>query len=465
VFASLLQDAFGVTAGDVGLDIRVLGATAAIALGTSVLFGLVPALQASRVNLRATLVESGSPSIAGAARSWPRRALVVTEVALAVVLLVGAGLLIRSFEHLATLRAGFDASHVMTATLSLQDARYQSAEKVIRFFDDSVDRMRRIAGVDNAAAALTLPYERALNVGGRWVDSRPGAEQIGIMNETYVTPGYFETLRVPVLRGRVFNDADNAGVAPVIVVNQAFVARYSADQDPIGRQINQGGARTVIGVVGDIQQKAGWGNFGPVAATPASYIPVAQTNARFLQMVHTWFSPSWFVRVRDGDAAIVGEMQRAVEGVDPLLPFARFRTVDDLRREAVATQRAQTLLLAALAGLALALAALGLYGLVANGVAERTRELGIRLALGATVRQAMLAAALPGLMLAVTGVAVGALGARLAASTLRHLVWGVSVADPLTFALVIGAVLAIAAAAAFIPALRIARLNPIRALR
>ena len=192
VFASVLQDAFGVTTSGVGLDVRVLAATAAIALGTSVLFGLVPALQASRVNLRATLVDSGSPSIAGAARSWPRRALVVTEVALGVVLLVGAGLLIRSFDHLVSLRAGFDPGHVMTATLSLQDARYQSAQKVNRFFDDSLERMRRIAGVDNAAAALTLPYERALNVGGRWIGARAGADQIGIMNETYVTPGYFD---------------------------------------------------------------------------------------------------------------------------------------------------------------------------------------------------------------------------------------------------------------------------------
>jgi hypothetical protein len=285
------------------------------------------------------------------------------------------------------------------------------------------------------------------------------------MNETYVTPGYFDTLRVPVLRGRVFNAADNVDAAPVIVVNQAFVARYSPGQDPIGRQIDQGGARTVIGIVGDIQQKAGWGNFGPVAAMPASYIPVAQTSDRFLQMVHTWFSPSWFVRLRGEDAAIAGQMQRAVADVDPLLPFAKFRTIADLRREAVATQRAQTLLLAALAALALALAAVGLYGLVANGVAERTRELGIRLALGATVRQAMLAAVVPGLTLAVVGVAAGALCARLAASTLRHLVWGISVVDPLTFVLATGAVLAVAVVAALVPALRIARLNPIKALR
>src|SRR5439155_9783103 len=285
-----------------------------------------------------------------------------------------------------------------------QDARYQTPEKVSQFFDASLSRMRQINGVENAAAALTLPYERALNLGARWVGAKPGAEQIPIMNQTYVTPGYFETLRIPLIRGRVFTDADVAAAAPVIVVNQAFVQRNSPDQDPIGRQIAGGGvARTIVGVIGDIQQKAGWGNYGPVAPVPASYIPVAQTNVAFLRMVHTWFSPSWFVRLRSASplerppslarsstssgetgsagGGIAAEMQRAVESVDPLLPFAKFRTLDDVRSEAVATQRAQTVLLGALAVLALLLAAIGLYGLVANTVAERRRELGIRLAL------------------------------------------------------------------------------------
>jgi len=473
--ATLLRDAFGVAPDGIGLDARVLAITAAIALGTSLVFGLVPALQASGVDLRAALVGSGSGSIAGAARGWSRRALVVAELALGVVLLVGAGLLIRSFDGLMSLRAGFDPAGVMTATLSLQDARYQTPEKVNQFFDASLARMRQIAGVENAAAALTLPYERALNLGARWVGAKPGAEAIPIMNQTYVTPGYFDTLRIPVIRGRVFTEADVATGAPVIVVNQAFVARSSPDEDPVGRQIAGGGvSRTVIGVVGDIQQKAGWGNFGPIAPVPASYIPAAQTNAAYLRMVHTWFSPSWFVRFRSqpsGEreplkrAGIAETMQRAVETVDPLLPFAKFRTLDDVRGEAVATERAQALLLGALAGLALVLAAVGLYGLVANTVAERRRELGIRLALGATTGQAIVAAAAPGLLLALVGVAIGALAARLGATTLRHLVWGISVADPLTFVVSATAVFVVAAVAVFAPALRIVRLNPIRALR
>ena len=489
-FATLLQDAFGVAPAGIGLDARVLAITAAIALGTSLVFGLVPALQASGVNLRATLIESGSASIAGASRGWPRRLLVVAEVALGVVLLVGAGLLIRSFDRLMNLRAGFDPAHVMTATLSLQDARYQGPEQVRRFFDASLARMREINGVEQAAAALTLPYERALNTGARWVGAKQGADVIGIMNQTYVTPGYFETLRIPVVRGRVFTDADASGAMLVMVVNQAFVQRYSPDQEALGRQIaSRSGPVTIVGIVGDVQQKRSFGNEGPVAAQPASYIPVAQTDASYLKIVHTWFSPSWFVRLHPPALArmpasygeirrsafgakaegehpgIVNEMQRAVEAIDPLLPFAKFRTLDDVRSEAVATERAQTVLLTALAALALLLAAVGLYGLVANSVAERTRELGIRLALGATSAQAVAAAAGPGLALAGAGVVVGGVAARFFATLLRHLVWGISTTDAATFAAAIVMVLSVAGIAVLVPALRIVRLNPLRALR
>jgi len=466
LFASLLRDAFAVSASGMSVDARVLAITAAAALATSIAFGLVPALQASRVDLRATLVESGSASIAGAARSWPRRALVVAEVAIGVVLLVGAGLLLRSFDALMRLRPGFDTTHVMTATLSLQDARYQTAERVTRLFQETIDRMRAMPGVDSAAAALTLPFERALNVGGRWVGAPQGADRIPVVNMTYVTPAYFETLRIPIVRGRAFSNADRAGGAPVIVVNQAFAARYSPAEDPIGRQIVAGGPpRTIVGVVGDIQQKAAWGDFGPVAAVPATYVPVAQQSTEMFRTVHAWFSPSWFVRARGPQGAIAAEMQRAVEAIDPLLPFAKFRTIDDVRGEAVAAERAQALLLAALAGLALLLAAIGLYGLVANGVAERTRELGVRIALGASPRQAVAAAAAPGVGLALLGVAIGLAAARASATTLRHLVWGVSIADPATFALAAGVVLLVSGVAAVVPALRIVRLDPVSALR
>src|SRR5581483_1133389 len=321
---TLLAEAFGMT-GPFGVDARVVAICAAAALSTSVVFGLLPALRAARVDLRRTLVESGSTSIAGAAGHWPRRLMVLSEVALGVVLLVGAGLLIRSFDHLMAARAGFDGTHVTTATLSLQDARYRRADRVHQLVDASIARLHEIPGVDGAAVALTLPYERALNVGGRWVGAEPGREAIGIMNLTYVSPEYFATLRVPIVRGRVFTAADADGAEPVIVVNQAFVSRYSPDRDPIGRQIASSGTRTIVGIVGDVQQKRSWGNAGPIVAAPASYIPAAQTADAMLATVHTWFSPSWFVRTSGPQPGVVDQMTRALQTVDPLLPVAKVR--------------------------------------------------------------------------------------------------------------------------------------------
>ena len=460
--AAWLEAAFGVS-GATGLDLRVLAITAGAALSTSVVFGLVPAINATRVDLRAALVESGTTSVAGGARAWPRRALVLVEVALGVVLLVGAGLLIRSFEHLVTLRGGFDATNVVTATFSLQDARYRTSDRVVSLFDRTLARMHDIPGVEHAAVALTLPFERALNDGFRFVG---GDQQGRIVNTTYVTPEYFDTLRIPIVRGRAMTSADSRTGAPVIVVNQAFVRRYLPDQDPIGRQMASGGeSRTIIGIAGDIQHKVTFGNFGPIAPMPAAYVPAAQLSGGFFAQVHTWFSPSWIVRLSGPQEGIVSQMSAAVTSDDPLLPFAKVRTLDDVRGEAVATERAQAILLTTLAGLAVVLAAVGLYGLVANSVAERTRELGIRIALGSSTRRAIALAAAPGVAMALAGVAAGLLGARLGATVMRSLVWGISPNDPTTFATAGAVVFLVALIAAIVPALRIVRLNPIRALR
>jgi predicted lysophospholipase L1 biosynthesis ABC-type transport system permease subunit len=267
------------------------------------------------------------------------------------------------------------------------------------------------------------------------------------------------------VRGRFLNEGDRAGAEPVIVVNQAFVRRYSPDEDAIGRQLGPTTPRRVVGIVGDIQQKAGWGNFGPVNAMPAAYIPAAQLTDSMVTLVHTWFAPSWVVRTSGPLQGVVAGLTRSMSQVDPQLPFAKFRTIDDVRGEAVATPRAQALLLASLAGLALLLAAIGLYGLVANSVAERTRELGIRIALGATPTDTVRVAALPGVVYGGVGVAIGLALARVASSVMQHLVWGVTVGDPLTYAIAAGVVLLVAATATLVPSIRILKLNPIRALR
>jgi predicted permease len=455
-FGSRLETLFG---SPIALDPRVLLVSGVGALLTSIVFGLFPAIQSSRADIRPILGESGGATVAGAASRWPRRTLVVTQVALCVALVVGAGLLVRTLRHLTQLRPGFEAANVITATLSLQDARYETNERVNQLFDRSLDGIRQVPGVERAAVALTLPYERALNQGFRFVG---GEMQQEVVNVTYVTPEYFEALRIPIRRGRMFVDTDNNASLTVALVNEAFVRRHSPNQDPIGRQLSLG---TIVGVVGDIQQRVGWGDFGPVAAIPAAYVPAAQFGDAGFKLVHTWFSPSWIVRTTGPQPGIIEQIQQAVQKVDAQLPFKAFRTFDDVRAEAVAMQRVQAQLLGSLSVLALVLAAVGIYGLTASGVTERTRELGIRIALGATPMQTVRAAGLPAVWLAAVGIAIGLILARGGAGLMRRLVFGVAVTDPATFLLAGGLVLIAVSVASLVPSLRILRLNVVTALR
>jgi predicted permease len=450
----------------VELDWRVLAATAGVSIAAGILFGLYPALLASRLEIRAALGEAGR-AVAGGRNPWPRRLLVASEVALGVVLLVGAGLLIRTFAHLSGLNPGFDARNVITAQLSLQDARYATSPRVNQLFDRSLAQMRELPGVESAAVALSLPYERALNDGFRRLDGGHVDTESQITNMFYVTPEYFRVLRIPLLRGRVFTAADSSTAAPAVVVSEAFVKMYMPGDNALGRHVDLGvgGGREIVGVVGDVQQKSGWGDGYPLAPMPDIYVPSTQVEDKFMQLVHGWFSPSWVVRSSGPAEGTIAEMQRALESVDPQLPFAGFHSMDDVRYRALAQERFQAVLLGALAGLALLLAAVGIYGLIANSVAERTRELGIRLALGATVPQAVRAVALPGVALALAGVVVGSALAGFASRLLRHLMWGVQPGDPRTFAAVGLGLLAVAAAASFLPALRVTRLNPAETLR
>ena len=450
----------------VDLNWRVLAAAAGASLLAGVLFGVYPALVASRIEIRAALTEAGR-GVAGGRNPWPRRLLVAGEVALGVVLLVGAGLLIRTFTYLRGLNPGFDASHVITAQLSLQDARYSTSQRVNRLFDESLARMRELPGVESAAVTLSLPYERALNNGFKRLDGSHIDTGYQITNMFYITPEFFRVLRVPLLHGRAFTAADSAATAGVAIVSEAFVKMYLRGDDPIGRHLDLGDdKRVIVGVVGDFQQKSGWSqNDAPVAPKPDLYIPAAQTDGKSLQLLHTWFSPSWIVRTAGPPEGVIAGMQRALQSVDPQLPFAGFHSMEDVRYRALAQERFQAVLLGSLAALALLLAAVGIYGLIANAVTERTRELGIRLALGATVAQAMRAVALPGVLLALAGVAAGSVMAGFASQLLRHLVWGVQPGDPLTFIAVALALLAVAATASFLPALRITRLNAAETLR
>ena len=459
--------------GDIGiwqtirLDERVLLVTMAATLVTGILFGLLPALQASRLDIRPTLAESGARGVAGFRSHWPRRMLVIAEVAIGVVLLAGAGVLTRSAVHLYGLDPGFDPTNVVAASLSLQDARYTTGESANRLFDGSLERIRALPGVESAAVALTPPFKRPLNMPFQAMEGALAKRGRLITNLTYVTPEYFEALRIPLLRGRTFRGSDTAESAKVVILSRGFVDEYYSNEDPLGRHIAFGGSepREIVGIVGNVLQTPAGGTFAPLATPPAAFIPASQTSGKFLELVHMWFAPHWIVRTRGSDAGVIEGMQAAVRAVDQQLPFAGFASMGDIRWRVLSRGRFLATLFGALAALALLLAAIGVYGLIAHSVVERTRELGIRIALGATWQRAMRTAALPGVALAVAGIVIGVSVALLASPLLKAFVWGVQPGDPTTLAGVAAGLLLVSAVASFVPALRIARLDPARTLR
>ena len=455
---------------DVALDARVLAVTLGLTALTAVLFGLVPAIQATRLDVQAALAEGGTRSVAGGAKGWPRRLLVVAEVALGVVLLVGAGLLVRTFVFLQSQPPGFDPSNVVVASASLEDARYESQENVEQLFARSLEKLRALPGVESAAISLGLPYERILNMGAAIVGAGFDPKEFHFTTATYVTPGYFETLRMPLLRGRTLRDSDTDASAPAVVVNQAFARRYFGEKEAVGQHLRTSGLREgqtaeIVGVVGNVQQKAGFQNYGPLDALPGYYIPFAQFQSGGLRTIHGWFSTAWIIREASPGVVSESTIRRAMAAVDPMLAISAVRGVDEVRSASLARQRMMMQLAAALGGLALFLAAIGIHALIASSVAERTREFGIRLALGATPGQTIRKAALPGITLAAIGLAIGCGAALLMSNVLRSLLWGVAANDPRTFMAVILTLMAVAVAASVLPALRIRRLDPAALLR
>ena len=447
----------------IALDTRVFLAMLAIAALTSVVFGLAPALATSRLDIRGALVEGGRGS-AGSHRRWSRRALVIAEVALSLVLLVSAGLLLKTLRYLDGLAPGFDTRNLIAAGVSLQDARYQTSAAVNRLYTASLDQIRRIPGVQSAAVALTLPYERPLNDGFRLVNGSDSS--LHGMEWIYATPGYFAALRIPILGGRAFLDSDTPRSRSVAVVSQSFARRYFPAGNAVGSHLTTGSAiLEIVGVCGDVQQHTGLGPSGPLSFSPTVYVPVSQTSDAMLQLAHTWFSPKWVVRAAGARGMIEARIRGAVAQTDPQLPIAGFETAADLRMRSTGSQRYHATLFSVLAGLGVLLAAIGLYGLLSQTVAQRTKELGIRLALGCAPRRMLWSVLGSGIGLTTAGAAAGILLAFGAVQLLRSLLWGVSAADPPTFLMSAAILLLVAFAAALAPATRVLRLDPARTLR
>jgi predicted permease len=452
----------------VGLDARVLIIALVTALGTSVCFGLVPALQASRVDVQAVLAESGTRGVAGGQGRWARRLLIVGEVAMGVVLLVSAGLLLRTFVHLRLLNPGFDPASVTTATISLQDKRYEDADKVDRLFTDTLAGIRRQPGVEAAGVALGLPYTRLLNLGFRRVEGATPEDSGAATNVSYITPGYLEALRLPLRRGRAFTDADGRRSSPVAIVNEEFVRRFYKDRDVLGLHIRVVGAdREIVGVVGNARATAsGLGGDGSPLIVPfVVYVPAAQTTDGFLKLVHTWFSPAWVVRASGPVGGIAEGIRRSIAAADPMLPLAKVQTMTDVQGASLARQRFMVTIVVGLGAIALLLAAIGIHGLIASSVGERTREFGIRIALGATRGQVVAGIVMPGVALAGAGIAIGGAASVAAIRALQSFLWGVAPTDPVTLIGVVIVLLAVATLASAVPAWRLVRSDPARSLR
>ncbi len=443
----------------VPLDSRVLAFTLSIALLTSVLFGMLPALATRKFDLRSAMASRGAT---GGDRLRLRQVLIVSEVALTVMLLAASGLLIRTLIHLETLPSGFNPTGVMTARASLDDVRYQDPAAFRKLLIESTAAMRQIPGVRQAAVGLSLPYERSL-LNEVTIGDGKEAGQKGMADEIYVTPGYFEALQIPVLIGRPFTERDGPDAQHVAIVNQTFAHRFFHGANPVGRYLGKN--TLIVGMVENVAIAPGLDAAAPLTGEEAMYIPAAQVDAQLLPLVHVWFQPSWIVRTASPVEGLTAQMQRALASTDPGLPFSGFYSMRDLLAKTLATQRVEVALLSAMAALALLLSAVGIFALVANMVAQKTREIGILMALGSTIRQAMVHIGAPGIRAAALGLILGLILCAGALRAMHSVLYGVGVYDTPTILTVILVLACATFIASALPTLRIAGIDPAKTLR
>ena len=455
----LLPEHFLPVAG-VPLDGRVMGFTLAASLLTSVLFGMLPALASRNVDLRSSMA---SRAVAAGGSLRLRQGLIAGEVALTVVLLAASGLLIRTLVHLETLPPGFNPNGIMTAKASLDDVRFHDPAAFRDLLDESTAAMQQIPGVQQAAVGLSLPYERTVITGGIAISDGKEAGQKAMADTIYTTPGYFGALQIPVLAGRSFTEADGPGTQRVAIVNQMFARKFFHGASAVGRYLDKD--TMIVGVVENVAMAPGIDPVAPLTSEETMYVPAAQMEARQLSLLHVWFQPSWIVRTARPVEGLTAQMQSALASADTNLPFSGFYNMKDLMAATLATQRIEVALLAAMASLALLLSALGIFALVANMVAQRTREIGIRIALGSTIQKAMIHIGRSGVSAAALGLVVGLILSAGALRAMRSALYGVGVYDATTILLVVLTLSAVTLLATIVPTLRVARIDPAKTLR
>jgi putative ABC transport system permease protein len=441
-------------------DVRVLAFAGLTVIGASILFGMVPVFTTRRLDLRSAI---GHRTSSAGERLTLRQAFLVGEVALTVLLLSSAGLLIHTLIHLETLPPGFNADGVLTARASLDNVRYHDSAVFRKLLDDSTEAMRKIPGVKFAAVGLSVPYDRALNDAGLVLVQGRNAGQRVVAALAYVTPEYFSALQMPLLSGRAFTDADGPDKQHVVIINQTFARKFFPGENPVGLHLDKD--TVIVGVVSDVAMVPKIDPVAPLADEQMIYVPATQLPARMLSLIHIWFQPSWIVRSSRPIEGLSAQMQRALQTADPDLPFSGFYRMSDLRAKALAMQRVEVALLGSMAFLALLLSVIGIFGLVASLVTQKTREIGIRIALGSTIREAMVHIGRPGLQASAIGLLLGLTLATGALRVMRSVLYGVHVYDT---AAILGAVTTLAIAAflaAVLPTRRIGQINPVDTLR
>lgn len=439
--------------GPVVVDWRVLAFTLFLSLASAMIFGIAPAFQASRPNLNPRQVSSS----AGASRL--RALLLVSETALALILLAGAGLLIRSFVVLYQVDPGFAVDNVLTARINLPASRYDDQQTGL-FFEQVQNRLAGQPGVRASAAVTNIPLGGSNNGGYISFEGRPapppGAEIPGA-SRLIVTPGYFETLRIRLREGRTFSHQDRAGAPPVVIVNEAMARRYWPGESPVGRRIKRGTLpapfpwMTVIGVVADVKHGSMTAETGPTV-----FLPCLQSPERGMTLL---------VRADSNPEALAASVRAAVRSLDPDQPVASIRTFRDVYWGSLAPRGIALVWMGIFAALVLILAAVGIYGVVAGSVARRTREFGVRVALGADRPALLKMAVRQGMMPVILGIVIGLVGAAAFTQVLESQMYGITVRDLPAFASAVVLLLLIALAACYIPARRAVALDPVSALR
>jgi putative ABC transport system permease protein len=459
---------------EIGLDWIVLGFTVGVSFLTGILFGLIPALQAGEVDVHETLKETGR-GVSG--RHWLRSSLVVGEVATTLVLLIGAGLMIRSFYLLQKVNPGFSYEHLTSFSVSLPQRKYSSPEQRASFYNRLLENIRAVPGVESTAAASGLPlgnngWQTSFLIDGQ---PAPPRDQTPLMEACLVTPDYFKAMNIPLLRGRVFNDHDDrsnlAGkdlsklnenereiaAMNALVIDEEFARRHWPNDDPVGKYVRLGGDPNgqkvqVIGVVGRVKMESLNQNSDRVQG----YFPFAQTPGGGMTVI---------VKGTSDPSQLISSMRAAVKEIDPDQPIYNPRTMDEIRAESVAPERLNLTLLSLFAGIALVLASVGIYGVRSYSVTQRTHEIGIRMAIGARPRDVFAMILGHGMKLTIIGVVIGLVLAFVLTRLMETMLFGVAPTDATTYTAISVLLVSVALLACYLPGRRATKVEPTISLR